>query len=131
MRTLKLGLEARLGREVTINMKVVPYLVEHAGTVLNYCKVGLDGLTGYERVKGNAYRGELAEFGAKVEYRIKPDRDKLEARWADGSRPVTSRQRAVKANLKAHPCLRRRRLALVVDQAHSDEQRTRRAAGHP
>ena len=61
-------------------------MVEAAADLLNKFVVGADGRTAYERIKGKKYKGEMAEFGRKIMYKIpcKPQGGLMEERWVPG-----------------------------------------------
>ena len=65
---------------------VTTWLVNHCADVINKFKVGSDGKTSYERVKGKPYRRDMVEFGERVYFRSgKLDRQrKMEPRWHEG-----------------------------------------------
>jgi hypothetical protein len=88
VRVLKLGLQGRIGSHIPTTHPIIAWLVPHAADVLNKLEVGADGKTAYERLRGKRYKGEIVEFGAKIQYRIpgalQPGHGKLEPRWADG-----------------------------------------------
>ena len=48
------------------------WMVEHVADILNKFKVGHDGRTAYERLKGKKYKGEVLEFASCVLHRV-PD----------------------------------------------------------
>ena len=65
-RTLKLCLEARIGKSIPINHPVVPWLLEHAALLHGVCARGEDGLTAWARVRGRNFGQRLVGFGEKV-----------------------------------------------------------------
>lgn len=90
LRTLKLGLEARIVVPVATSWAVVPWLVEHACTTINRGQVGHDGKTPYKRPIGKDPTVPLIEFGEQV--LAKPLRQKkikrkvsLASRWIYGT----------------------------------------------
>ena len=89
-RTLKLCLEARLGKYVPTCHPVVAWLLEHACTVLNAKSRGPDGLTPWERVKGRAFNQRLLAFGECILHKLptkgprsQPDGN-MGTKWDDG-----------------------------------------------
>ena len=86
VRVLRHALELRLEVKLSGKHPVIYWLVEHAADILSKFLVGEDGKTGYERVKGKKYSGDVVEFGEKVHYRQrkKARSDKMEARWEEG-----------------------------------------------
>ena len=55
VRTLKFGLEKRLGVQIESSHAVMAWIVELAAGTLNKFHVGQDGRTSYERVQGKPY----------------------------------------------------------------------------
>ena len=83
---MKSALEARLGRRVDAERRVVTFIAEYAAYLMNRLEVGKDGKTAYERVKGKRARVLGIEFGEKVLYKRK-SKDKMEKvnpRWEYG-----------------------------------------------
>ena len=68
LRTLKAALERRLGIRLKASDLVMPWMVEHCGTLINRCRVGVDGMTAYERIKGKPNTKKMMEFGESVLY---------------------------------------------------------------
>ena len=87
VRTLKLGLEYRLGHAIDDNHAIVEWMIEHAGWLITHLRVGADGRTAWQRVTGRVCTQPLVEFGevvwAKPLRRSAGNRHKvnLEARW--------------------------------------------------
>ena len=67
-------------------MKIIPWIVRHAGGVLNRYQMGKDGRTPYRRMKGRGFKREVVEFGEYVMYmRLESEgKDKGETRWSEG-----------------------------------------------
>ena len=89
-RTLKLCLEARLGKYVPVNHALVPWLLEHTCILLNAKAKGPDGLTPWERTKGRLFGQPLLGFAECVLYKLpskgpksRPDGN-MGARWLEG-----------------------------------------------
>ena len=86
-RVLKYALERRLQEPITHDHPLLPWLIEHAGTVITVSRVGPDGKTPFERLKGKKFKGDMVEFGEAVLYRDiteqRAGRD-LEPRWYPG-----------------------------------------------
>eukprot|EP00971_Amphidinium_carterae_P337087 6473751-Amphidinium_carterae.1 len=85
-RCLKLGLEERIKKKISVQHKVFAWLVEHAADVLTKYALGDDGMSAYKRLKGKSYRGTLFEFGQHVMYRVsgKPQGSSMLPRWHHG-----------------------------------------------
>ena len=67
IRTMKSDLEGRLGRKLDGGDRgVLCWMIEHAGALLRRYKVGADGKTAYERVKGRASKRFMVPFGECV-----------------------------------------------------------------
>ena len=77
VRVLKLALEKRWGMAIPHRHAVAPWIMEHAGFLLNRFEVGHDGKTAYERLKGRKSKVLGIEFGEAVHWRMKPARGAL------------------------------------------------------
>ena len=85
MRTIKAGLESRLGKKIPIKHPVILWMVEHVSSIINRHFVASHGKTAYEFVHGKRSKGRTAEFGEKVLYHVpKKLRSKLDLRWRAG-----------------------------------------------
>ena len=49
---MKSALEGRIGRKILADKRVICFMAEYGGYLLNRLEVGKDGKTAYERVKG-------------------------------------------------------------------------------
>ncbi len=58
-RTLKPCLESRINKAIPVNHPIIPWLLEHAGLVLNVRPMGPDGQTAWSRVRGRAFNQRL------------------------------------------------------------------------
>ena len=80
-------LEAKYQRKIPRDHQSIPSLVEHAVQCINRYRIGRDGKSAYQRVKGPQFNVRVAEFGecALRRPRKSPDRiGKLENRVCDG-----------------------------------------------
>ena len=86
IRIMRLALQSQVGVNFSCLHPVTAWLVNHAADVINKFKVGYDGKTSYERVKGKPFKREVVEFGEKVFFRSgKLDKQrKMEPRWSEG-----------------------------------------------
>ena len=90
LRTMKLGLERRLGVEIPTSHAILSWLVEHVAWTMTTRAAGPDGKTAYQRVKGSQFTRRLLEFGEKVLWKLPgkgPRHEaegKLAARWEHG-----------------------------------------------
>ena len=66
VRIMRLALQARTGVSFSSLHPVTVWMVNHAADIINKFRVGHDGKTSYERVKGKPYKREIVEFGEKV-----------------------------------------------------------------
>ncbi len=89
-RTLKLCLEARIGKYIPITHALVPWLLEHVCLLLNAQSRGHDGLTPWQRVRGRPFSQKLVGFGEVVLYKLptkgpqhNPDGN-MGTRWREG-----------------------------------------------
>ncbi len=69
-RTLKLCLEARIGKFVPVTHAIVPWMLQHTCTLLNAQTRGPDGLTPWARIKGRSFNQRLLGFGEVVLYKL-------------------------------------------------------------
>ena len=60
VRTLRDALESRYSERLTEGSPIIPWMIMHAAGILNKFRVGSDGHTAYQRVKGRAFVKELA-----------------------------------------------------------------------
>ena len=65
-RTLKLCLEARIGRSVPVDHPVITWLLEHSALLHGVCVRGEDGSTPWARVRGRNFGQRLVGFGEKI-----------------------------------------------------------------
>ena len=68
VRVLKLATENSVGK-FSVSHAIFPWLVLHAADVMVKFRVGADGQTPYERLKGREYSGIMMEFARKVLYK--------------------------------------------------------------
>ena len=69
-KTLRLCLEARLGREIPVAHPVTSWLVRHACLILNTRARGGDGKTPWERIKGRPFGQKMVGIFEKVLYKF-------------------------------------------------------------
>ena len=69
IRVHKLAFESRLKRTLPCVHPVMSWLVEHCADVLNRYRIGGDGRTPYQRLKGRKFMGHMLEFGSSVMFR--------------------------------------------------------------
>ena len=74
--------------EVAIGEKhiMLPWWVKYAAVLINMCRIGEDGKTGYERRRGRAWKKALPVFGECIWW-MRPEsarEKKLERRWENG-----------------------------------------------
>ena len=68
IRTLKAALEDRLGQKLPLDAHILPWLVEHAGTLLNMFELSDDGKVPIQRLRGRKVHTPLVEFGESVQF---------------------------------------------------------------
>ena len=86
LRTLKSGLEERIGGRIPSTHPVLKWLIEHSASVLNRYRVNDDGQTPYEALHGKRYNLKIVEFGEQIFYSVpKRLRAKLSLRWRIGT----------------------------------------------
>ena len=86
MRAMKVALEDRWGLHIDPAHPVVTYMADYCAYLLNRLEVGVDGKTGYERVKGKKANVLGIEFGEKLLWKVrrKNKMAKLDPRWEEG-----------------------------------------------
>ena len=77
IRVMKSALEERLGCRVDAERRVVTFMAEYAGYLVNRLEFGKDGKTAYERSRGIKAKVLGVEFGEKLMWTKRP-RCKLE-----------------------------------------------------
>ena len=80
------ALQHRYGK-VNQDHPILPWLVQHSGSLVSRYEVGVDGKTADERLKGKTAREPLCEFGECVQFKLPVrggKRAKLMPRWEDG-----------------------------------------------
>ncbi len=65
-RSLKLGLEERIGNQLPPSHPLTPWILEHTALLLNACTRGTDGKTSWERARGRPFGLRSHEFGESV-----------------------------------------------------------------
>jgi len=86
IRVMKSALEGRLKMEVDAERRIVTFMAEYAGYLMNRLEVGKDGKTAYERTKGKKATVLGIEFGEKLMWmkRTKEKMEKINPRWEYG-----------------------------------------------
>ena len=88
-RTLRLCLEARIGKKISTRHPIMAWLLSHACLVLNSRMKGKDGLTAWHRARGRPFRQSILGFGESVMFKL-PSKGKaapggnMEAKFQDG-----------------------------------------------
>ena len=59
VRTMKLGIEARIGGRIPQKHPVIPWIVRQAGQAINRFQTGKDGMTAHRRLRGRNFRRRL------------------------------------------------------------------------
>ena len=86
LRTLRLGLQSRYQMRLRADHPVMPWVIKHAASLINICKVGEDGRTAWETRKGKKFNRQLPEIGGRVWFlrALSEGKEKLDTRWEDG-----------------------------------------------
>ena len=66
IRTIKCHVESCTQEELQEDSPTLPWLVEHAGSILSRCQKARDGRTPFERLHGKKPTQEFVPFGEKV-----------------------------------------------------------------
>ena len=76
VRTIKSGIEEKLGHELEATHPLLPWVIEQSAQLRNRFQLGPDGRTGVERLRGRAISRPIFHVGEKVLYLpLKPARD--------------------------------------------------------
>ena len=70
VRTLRSAIEENTKGKITLADTVVPWLVRHAAYLITRCRVGQDGKTAMQRLKGRKVSTPLAEFGETILFKL-------------------------------------------------------------
>ena len=70
IRTLKFDLEERINRKIPIEHPIFGWLVEHASWIVTSRARTDDGVTPYQKVKGNKFHRDQRGFSENVLYKI-------------------------------------------------------------
>jgi hypothetical protein len=82
VRAMSAALRARASTALDAKSMLVPWMVRHGAWLLIRFAVGPDGATAYERMRGKPYRGDMAEFGESINYKlVARAQAKLDTRW--------------------------------------------------
>jgi len=88
-RTIRLCMEARIGKKLPIDHALVPWLLQHTCFLLNIKNRGADGLTGWARTRGRPFAQKILGFAEMVLYKFPtkgpgsaPDGN-MGARWGE------------------------------------------------
>ena len=90
-RTLKLCLEARIGKVIPVGHALIPWLLEHTAMLLNVKCRGQDGLTPWQRVRGRPFNQPMLGFAEMVLHKLPPKDPKsgldgnMGSRWGVGA----------------------------------------------
>ena len=90
-RTIKLCLEARIGKIIPIGHALILWLLEHTTMLLNVKCRGRDGLTPWQRVRGRPFNQPMLGFGEMVMHKLPPKDPKsnldgnMGSRWSVGT----------------------------------------------
>ena len=86
VRTMTDAIESKTGVKLDATLNIFPWLIQHAGLLINRFHVTSDGKTGHERVRGRKSRKELVEFGECVHWMPLKDESagSIDPRWLDG-----------------------------------------------
>ena len=86
LRSVYLGLQDRLGRKVSTRERIVAFIPDYVGYLINRLKKGEDGKVGYERCKGKKPTVIGVEFGEKLLFRRRTGQkmEKMNERWQYG-----------------------------------------------
>ena len=86
VRTNREAIKAKYQQEIEGTHPVMPWLIRHSAAQLNRYKVGNDGKTAHERMRGRKFKNATVEMAECVWYLDVGTEgiDKLETRWESG-----------------------------------------------
>ena len=70
IRTFRSDLEEKIGQELRLDSPIVPWIVRHAAYVITRCRVGDDGKTAMQRIKGRKVNVSWVPFGEVVLFKL-------------------------------------------------------------
>ena len=89
-RTLKLGLEASIGKRIPVDHAIIPWLLEHTALLLSVRTRLPNGLTPWGMLRGRPFGQTIIGFGESALWKLptkgpasQPD-GTMGARWDDG-----------------------------------------------
>ena len=86
LRTYKSALETHIKSRIPVQHPLMRWLTEHVASTMNRHLCNDDGLTPYETLHGQRFKGKTVEFGERVFYYVpKKLRSKLNLRWRVGT----------------------------------------------
>ena len=70
IRTFRCAIESKTGKEVRLDDPIVPWMVRHAAYVITRCRVGADGKTALQRIKGRKVSVPWVPLGETVLFKL-------------------------------------------------------------
>ena len=70
IRTFRCDIEGKTGKTVKLSDPIVPWIVRHAAYVITRCRVGSDGKTALQRIKGRKVNVPWVPFGETVLFKL-------------------------------------------------------------
>ena len=77
VKAFRFRVEKAYKKKITPNHVLYPWLVRHAGWIVNRYRRRGDGLTSYHAITGTGYTGEIVPFGETVLYKIPITHERL------------------------------------------------------
>ena len=68
VRSRKEALDSRYGKRISNGSPITAWLPRHVAATISRYRIGVDGMTAYERVNGKKFKIESAEFGERAWY---------------------------------------------------------------
>ena len=69
-RTLRCHLEDKLNKKIKLDDPIVPWMVRHAAYIITRCRVGPDGKTAMQKLKGRRVVTQMVPFGEAVLFKL-------------------------------------------------------------
>ena len=70
IRTLRCSIEEKTKKNIRLDSNIVPWIVRHASYILTRCKVGPDGKTAMQKMKGRRVNVPWIPFGESVLFKL-------------------------------------------------------------
>ena len=70
IRTLRSSVEEKTGKTIRLDAAIVPWIIRHSAYILTRCKIGADGKTAMQKMKGRRVNVPWIPFGEPVVFKL-------------------------------------------------------------